>query len=351
MQTTEPDGGSATSIEAPRKGGALDTLAKDDQNYTSHISSGVGERRKYAKRARAKYISVPLAVRLAELRSELEKSYRNSVYCSSVIVQEDDHMRTHYCGNRWCLVCNRIRTARAINAYHPIIAGDEAQGLTGWAEPVAVTLTMRNCVAADLEQRIEDMQSAFQSCYRGIRRTDKLEFVAVKKLECTYSVPRDDYHPHYHVIVDGRDVAECLVSRWLSWWGGLADRRAQHVAEADEGSLLELFKYFTKLTTKSRDGRTRQIAPVEALDVIFCAMHRRHVWRPYGFRLSDYEEELIEGDEIKDLERSPAFKRVGEKAIWDWVQDLHDWVDKTTGEALSEYEPGERFSQFVESID
>jgi len=107
---------------APPTGGALDTLAQLGQRSSQRARSDAKPARSeiLLKRARAKYFSTPLAINLAKLRSPLEKSYRNTVYCSATLSQEDGKIVGSYCGNRWCMVCNRIRTARAIHRYLPM---------------------------------------------------------------------------------------------------------------------------------------------------------------------------------------------------------------------------------------
>lgn len=300
--------------------------------------AGADELVKFQKRARAKFITTPLAVSLAELRGELEKSYRNTVYCAAFIVQEDGALQSKYCGNRWCLVCSRIRTARAINAYLPV--------LQEWADPHLVTLTRRNVAGEVLPVALDEMLKAFNSCKRSIKRTEGLEFRAVRKTECTYNAQRDDYHPHFHVIVEGRQQAELLRDKWVERYRGEAEIAAQDVRPCDESSLMEVFKYFTKLTTKATTGE-RRITPPEALDVIFRAMRGRRVWQPVGFTLKADEDAQIEGDEL-EVKGSPAFKRSAERVLWEWEQDLADWVDLRTGEALSEYQPPEKLRAFVE---
>lgn len=76
-----PEG--ASGAGAP-KAPSLDTLAQLDQRVV------VVDREKLARRARAKYMTEPVAVELAELRSPLEKSYRNTVYCAGTLVQDGD---------------------------------------------------------------------------------------------------------------------------------------------------------------------------------------------------------------------------------------------------------------------
>ena len=324
-------------------GGSLDTLAQPCQNppRASPLSSSLSPEQTFQRRARSRFASVPLATTLAELRSPLEKSYRSTIYCSSCVRQADGVLSSHYCEQRWCLTCNRIRTGRAINVYLPV--------LRSWASPHLVTLTVRNCKGEDLAGTLDRMREVFQSCRRAIVRTHQLPFVGLRKLECTYNHVRDDYHPHFHVIVEGAEQAELLRSLWLRRWKGQAERWGQDVRPCDETALREVFKYFTKLATKV-DGVRKMSIPPAALDTIFQAMRRRRVWQSIGFILPKEVEESIEADELV-VTGTPAWRRPAERIYWEWDQGASDWFDRETGEALSEYQPGAAFRRFVESIE
>jgi hypothetical protein len=236
------------------------------------------------------------------------------------------------------MVCNRIRTARAINAYVPVVET--------WGESFFVTLTLRTVTADELPARIAMMLLGVAAIAKSMRTTHSMPLVAIRKLECT-SRPGGLYHPHFHFVVQGREQAELLRSLWLKRYPMLATVDAQNVVPCNEGTLVELFKYFTKLTTKTADGK--RIIPVVELDTIFRAMRGRRVWQPMGFRLPKEIEEAIETEAI-EVDASDAVKRIEEVVHWQWSQQVADWVDYETGECLSEYEPGEGFRSFVESV-
>ncbi len=311
----------------------LDTLAQLDQ------ASPTAGRDKLANRARAKFISFPLAIALAELRSSLEKGYRNSVYCAAILEQDESgKLRGRYCGNRWCLVCNRVRIARAINRYLPAISQ--------WSRPHLVTLTLPNVKADDLAATIDLMIRDIVAIGRAIRRTDKLVLRALRKLECTYNPERDDYHPHFHIAVEGAAAAEAIVGRWLALHPE-ASPSAQDARPCDATALRELFKYFTKLIAKTTSsGAGRMVAPAEALDVIFTAMVGRRVFQPMGFKVATppaHDEDA----EVGAMGDTTVAKRLGEAVNWEWMQSLHDWIELETGEILSGYTPTETYVALV----
>lgn len=293
----------------------------------------VDPRRSLQKRSRARYLSLVLAARLAALHSPLQTPYRRTYYrCSQTITQTDTGtLHTWYCGYRWCAVCGRIRTARAIETYLPVVSE--------WESPMFVTLTVPNVPGDAIGDTLDTMRATFHSAKRSITRTHKLPFRAIRKTEITYNVERGDYHPHYHVLVDNRETADTLVTLWLRAFPA-ASPAAQHVAPVtpgDVGSLTELFKYYTKLVTKGRDGR-RRIVPAHALDTIFRAIKGDKVWQRFGFVLPKGDDEAIETETIEDLTGTPAWKRLGDEIAWEYDRELADWVDHATGEVLSEHD-------------
>lgn len=288
-------------------------------------------------------MTVPLSIALAELRSPLENSYRNAFYCASDLEQDEEGViRGHFCGTRWCLVCNRVRTARAINNYYPM--------LRTWVAPQFVTLTIPNVGADELDGTIAAMLWGTRLIASAIRRTDRLPFRALRKLECTFNLGADTFHPHLHLVVETKASADALVRRWLQRHPE-ASPKAQDARKCDERSMMELFKYFTKLLTKRSDDRSsRAVAPVEKLDVIFLAMKGRRVFQPMGFPVAapspqDDEAEIgTSGDTL-------AAKRLGDRVYWEWVQNVHDWIDLSSGEVLTGYEPTDGQCKMLRSIE
>ena len=169
-------------------------------------------------------------------------------------------------------------------------------------------------------------------------------FRAIRKLEVTYNYRANSYHPHYHFLVNSAHAAEELRARWLRACNDRAEPIAQDVRQADTNALRELCKYFSKVMCSSHSG-DRVAVPIYALDVIFRAMRNRRVYQSVGFRAPSVESP-IDSSEM----RSKALKRVDESIVWQWEQELADWVDQTTGEVLSEYDPSDRYRSFVETI-
>lgn len=283
------------------------------------------------KRARQKYISYGLTSKLYfdNPSSPLNQPYFGSMLCCDVIRQQGIKLESSYCNQRWCLVCNRIRTARLISGY--------LSQIQTFKDPYFVTLTKETVHADDLAASMKLMGVAWRKITDWARKT-RIDFKGVRKAECTIR-PDDKYHYHFHLVVEGKENAEWLIARWLKLMKGQADRGAQDMRVANDNSLKELFKYFTKLTTKGLNGK-RVMFDTRRMDVIFQAMRGRRVFQPFGgLRIVMEEIEEIIGEEYEHLD--------GEFHLWQWYKE--DWINEL-GECLTDYTPNEDFQNILESV-
>jgi hypothetical protein len=338
---------SLLSVSAP--GRPLDKLARQVTEPSCTSCPGVCEddlrlsqkakhsaKENFGKRARVKYLTEAMAVGLANVPgSRLTKSYWNTFYCSSILQKQGDKLTGKFCKNRWCLVCCRIRSAQLIKQYAPV--------LDAWPEKHLVTLTVPNCAAADLSATIDGMKSGFDAIRRRFtmqhrRKQRASPLVCLRKLECTHNPDRDDYHPHFHLVVPDLAAANELREAWLLEFPA-AKCGGQDVRPANSGAAHELFKYFTKLVTTKSKERFIRLAP---LNTIFEAIATRRTFQAFGITaskevLTDDEADAV-AEELGDIE-----------ALFEWSQAATDWVDKATGELLTNYVPSAQFRQFVES--
>ena len=286
------------------------------------------------RRARAKTFTAPLSVKLASLNSDLKKSYWNSYYCNDSLTQEGNKITGKYCNNRWCSVCNRIRTAKLIQGYNvPLSELEDKQ---------FVTLTLPNCEGIELRKTIDFMLKTVKTIQdvikmRHHRGKQDWQLVGIRKLECTFNHKTSTYHPHFHFLIEGEVAAKELVNEWLKRVPGTSSK-AQDVRKADKGAETELFKYFSKIVTKTEKGFTTFVEP---LDVIFTSMRGLRVFQPIGLKkdVSEDIEDIIT-EEISGIE---------EKFV-DWKWFKHDWVDKSTGEVLTGYIPSDSMNRLIDNI-
>jgi hypothetical protein len=274
---------------------------------------------------------------LGEL-TPLRFAYASTARCAAELVQDGVRVQGKYCRQRWCLVCNRIRTAKLIAAYLPEMAT--------WPDAHFVTLTIPNVQGPQLHATIRGMQEAVRRIFRAMRRTDGLDTRALRKLETTYNPRRRDFHPHLHLVMSNGPAADALVRRWLAEFPA-ADAKAQDVRRCGPGAMKELFKYFTKLVIRGLDGE-RTAPPPLALDTMFKAVKGLRTFQPMGFvsRVTlDATDETLELDAGTVSPISPDSRG---RIRWQWIGD--DWIDYGSGELLSGFTPTDSMRELVNRI-
>lgn len=337
-----------TAPNHPAQGGSLDTLAKSTHPPSPEADQADESRETMTRRANSKWLTHRLVDRMEEEVSDSPVPYGKARACCNVVQQEDGELRCTYCKQRWCVVCQRIRMGQKINQYLPILRGWEREDSVFF-----VSLTKPNVDGDGLRDEVGDMIHQFGLCVQQMRRTRGMEVKAIRCIECTYNPDREDFNPHFHVGIKGKEQALALVEEWLKRHPE-AVRKAQDVTRWDgtpEG-LLELVKYATKLFTPKNgeraDGKVQQ-EPMDpdALDRVFRALRRRHLFCPLGFDLEDERErtqaEIEQSEEVDDFDEDEldatvaAFRAPEEKRVWEW--DGNDWWDVETGECLTGFTP------------
>lgn len=357
------------------------------------------------KRARAKYFSYAFAKELALCDSKLQHAYYRTLTCCSELTLSDGKLTSKYCGNRWCLVCSRIRTAKMLTKYETHLAQ--------MVNPHFVTLTIPNIKSdnsyRDLQYTINQLQKFCRRCFDRLRKYG-IKYKGFRKIEISYNAEDNTYHPHLHFVIDcdivgsddqqlfnkifevwkisrypkaklqellrsyntgkiniGAFKAELLRQAWLKEFKH-ARPIAQDIREATPGSLKELFKYSAKILTKSKGKKEKVIihqeyktkagelrtvqkvkfkqerslqVHVQAMDKIYCAIYGKRIIQPIGYT----------------REECAAFNEVAEGALELEAQELEgvsteehsvfiwcagDWREKRSGCRLTGYEPNEQ---------
>ena len=330
---------------------SLDTLAQlvttppetSQESDFSVVSQSLTDQSTLLKRARAKYLSNAIVFRLADVESPLNKSYWNTYHCASKLIKEGDKITGQYCKNRWCMVCNRIRTAQLIHTYQDTI--------NSWENKHFLTLTVPNVKAHELPLTISVMNNGLRQIlntlkmrsYRKVQLFPKIK--GFRKLECTFNPERVDYHPHFHLIVDSEYAAIEIKEQWLKKFPACSDL-AQHISKADDKTSIELFKYFTKILTKTKtpDGKKYEILP-QVLDTIFRSIKGVRTFQNFGFKLEKNDDEIMDTAEIEKDEKIKSFL---DETVYGWLQEFSDWVDVKTGECLTGYTPSTKMQNLTE---
>lgn len=289
----------------------------------------------WLKKARRKWLGYSVASHLffKNPNSPLRKSYRNSMYCTDVFTpnpNDGDRPHAHYCKNRWCPTCGAIRTAKLIKGYLPQV--EQMKDL--WF----LTLTRPTCTAEELPEQIKRMGNAFRRITHRNKWRKKLH--GIRKAECTIR-PDGLYHYHFHILIEGKANADYIKKSWLEIFPDCAEE-PQKLKKAKPDTVIELFKYFTKLTVKSYNDREsngkREIMDYVRMDIIFQAMRGKRIVQSFG-RVKPVSEEFTEEELDGDVEIQEIFRYIKSEA---------DWIGEITGIPLTGYKPSDVFKQLTD---
>jgi hypothetical protein len=266
------------------------------------------------KKAKRKALTTVLSLKLMSLKNGNEKAYRNMYYCNSLLSQDGQELKTSYCKSRFCSVCNAIKTANLINGYLP-----ELQNM---ANPHFMTLTIKAVGGKQLKPAIDRMQKDFRAILLNFAKYKKLKIKAIRKLECNFNDEKKTFNPHFHLIIEGRDNAELLRAAWLEL-NPRSNLKGQDIRPADMDSMVELFKYATKIITKGK-------IHIKAMDKIFSALRRKRVIQPIGIK------KFVDEDEREKVIYTGLTE---DQTQWSWEDGAFDWINTQTGECLTGFTP------------
>lgn len=285
------------------------------------------------KKARKKYMGMKMANLLAKENptSSLLKSYKNTIFCANTLTpnREGSKLITKYCKNRWCPTCQSIRTATLINGYK--------SQLEAFEDPYFVTLTRPTVTAEDLNDQHERINDSWRKIRKSVTFV-KRKYKGILKREITIR-PNGHYHYHLHLVVESKECAEYIVSEWLRHNPDSTREAQDFRAIKGAGSLLEIFKYFTKLFAKNKEGK--RYIDYKRLDVIFQFMRGKRVFQPFG-SIKAVSEEVDENTFVATLSQEDL------NAIWNWSIDATDWINEETGECLTGYKPNEALKKVLD---
>lgn len=293
------------------------------------------------KRAKAKYSQKDLMRYMSRMNTPFASKYQNTLSCSSFIIQNGNILTSRYCKYRWCKICNRIRTAKLLAGYSDVILN--------MIEPQFVTLTVQNVVIEKLETTIKGMLKTVKLIQDLRRKTKQPLLRCIRKLECTYNATENNYHPHFHFIIEGIQPANDLLNSWVNRYPDhIVNIKGQDIRKADKP--IELFKYFAKLTAKHESDTFSIIGDKvirneyhypEALDLIFRTIEKfRVVQTMGGITMVKDDIDEVEAQEYNDIK----FKKTL------WLYNINDWYDTYTGEELTGYIPNKFEQNFSKRI-
>ena len=142
-----------------------------------------------------------------------------------------------------------------------ILEQHEAEMLNAYKRPLLdlgtlyfVTLTAPTVCERELRSVIKKRIKAFQRIKDNMRKNYGMKINGMRKLEVTHT--NGKYHPHFHLIMQGKKEAELLLQLWLTQFPS-ANKHAQNITAihtANENSFIELFKYASKDAVKDKSS-------------------------------------------------------------------------------------------------
>lgn len=299
--------------------------------------SDITEGKRAEQRSKRKLVSLNVALSCVDVAkqkkdAEMEQMFWNVFHCQRKITGVNGVIFGKYCGNRSCTLCMSNRKAEMINKYFPI--------MKEWEQPYFVTLTVKACSAKRLPLMMNKMVQGFQLIKDRQRKRHKrgtgIKLVGVRTLECNFNPIRKTYNPHFHLIVETKEMAELLIAEWLKQWGSkYTIRKAQDIRPVKdlEKNLIEIIKYGSKVFTdptakqkkKYNKGNTKIYA--KALYNALKAMKGHRVFDRFGFNNPNPKQTTGSAKIVVDFD------------LWTYNLKQHDWINKQTGETLTNYTP------------
>lgn len=303
----------------------------------SILKDSIDTRARLKIKARHKYVSYILnqdLLKVPGISFKEMKRFNRAMECNTIQnFTVPGELTSRYCNSRACLVCSRSRSRMYEAKYLDVFNTFE--------DPCFLTLTFQNVPGSQLKNEVHSMVKNFQLAKDSLRK-EKIKIKGLRKLEVTYNQDRNDYHPHYHIVLNERKYAERIQENWLQRYGSKATEQAQNIRDIDKNSYKELFKYFAKIFKKNRSTGEIEYNP-GSLVTILRSLENKRIVQPFGIKAK-----------IKDLEEPEHLTEEQEKINFDidkniylWEQDYCDWLGANTGEILSGYEPTDKFRNFT----
>ncbi|UXV43760.1 protein rep [Staphylococcus simulans] len=172
-------------------------------------------------------------------------------------LQKKKLYKSNLCKNRFCPVCawrKARKDALGLSLMMQYIKQEEQK------EFLFLTLTTPNVKSDDLESEIKHYNQSF----RRLSNRKKFKSIAkgyVRKLEVTYNQKRDDYNPHFHVLIAVnksyfKDTKSYISQKeWLNLWRdvtGIDEITQVHVQKIKQNNNKELYE-MAKYSGKDSD--------------------------------------------------------------------------------------------------
>lgn len=241
---------------------SINIIANDNAIVNINSSSAAtGENKIYEKWENHKMESQRVAKKMYHIDKGRGQRMANCADILQYYVCEDcgsvEIKRANLCRDRFCPTCNwRLSLQRYAKMRQMM---DKIEVLYPSRKYSFVTLTVKNCKAAELSETMSGMARAWNNLLhmKEYRKGDVLGYA--KSVEVTYNKNTKEFHPHYHILVMWRELPfeSRLISNWMKYAEAeklKTDVKAQYsegiksndAGESMIGAICETFKYAIK---------------------------------------------------------------------------------------------------------
>lgn len=105
----------------------------------------------------------------------------------------------NFCKDRLCPQCAKRRSLKVFSQLSSVLQEMEQYDY----RYLFVTLTIKNCIGAELEQNLKDLSEGFKKFYesRFFRGKNKQFFGCFRSTEITRNAETGEFHPHIHILI------------------------------------------------------------------------------------------------------------------------------------------------------
>lgn len=225
-------------------------------NYKTNTKKNQDIMDKHTKKKRKNGV---LAYFMEKLVSESNLTLIKNCNTFMMMVADEDmknkkQHKGNSCKNRFCPICawkKAKKDALSLSIMMAYLKQEEKK------EFIFLTLTAPNVVADELNDEINHYNQSFQ---RLMQRQEVRKVVKgyVRKLEITYNEERDDYHPHFHVLIAvnksyfTQTTQYINRDRWLELWQQVTKNNlitqvdVRKVRNSKDDKVYEIAKYSAK---------------------------------------------------------------------------------------------------------
>lgn len=145
-----------------------------------------------------------------------------STFIELIATQDKKHkktVRSNSCKNRFCPICSWKKSQK--DGMKIAVVMQAIKEELNY-EFLFLTLTVPNVPAEELDNEIREMSKAYNHLTK-LKAFKQIAKGHIRKLEVTYNKDRDDYHPHFHVLIAvNRSYFNSRYyikqSEWLKMW-------------------------------------------------------------------------------------------------------------------------------------